>query len=120
MQDLASGSYYGGRRPEDGRIDWNWDAWRIHNLVRAVAPPYPGAHSRVGGRTLEILRTYYREDDRGESSAPELRAASGMLRLTCTDGMMLTVVDARLDGMALTPENFTQITGADCLPLAQQ
>jgi methionyl-tRNA formyltransferase len=120
MQDLASGSYYGGRRPEDGRIDWSWGAWRIHNLVRAVAPPYPGAHSRLGGRTLEILRKYYREDDRGASPAPELRAASGMLRLTCTDGMMLTVVDARLDGIALTPENFTQIAGADRLSLAQQ
>jgi methionyl-tRNA formyltransferase len=119
-QDLASGSYYGGRRPEDGRIDWSWDAWRIHNLVRAVAPPYPGAHSRIGGRTLEILRTYYREDDRGASPAPELRAANGILRLACTDGMMLTVVDARLDGIALTPENFTQIVGADRLSLAQQ
>jgi methionyl-tRNA formyltransferase len=120
MQDLASGSYYGGRRPEDGRIDWSWSAWRIHNLVRAVAPPYPGAHSRVGGRTLEILRTYYRADDHGASSASELRAASGVLRLTCTDGMMLTVVDARLDGIVLTPENFIKIAGTDRLSLAQQ
>ena len=45
-QDLSKGSYYGGRRPEDGRIDWSKSAQEIHNLVRAVAPPYPGAFSK--------------------------------------------------------------------------
>jgi methionyl-tRNA formyltransferase len=42
-QDLAAGSYYGGRTPEDGRIDWSRSAREIHDLVRAVAPPFPGA-----------------------------------------------------------------------------
>ena len=41
--DLSKGSYYGRRRPEDGRIDWSKSAQEIHNLVRAVAPPFPGA-----------------------------------------------------------------------------
>jgi methionyl-tRNA formyltransferase len=56
-QDLARGSYHGARRPEDGRIDWSKRAAEIHNLVRAVAPPYPGAFSEDGGRVLRILRT---------------------------------------------------------------
>ena len=42
-QDLSRGSYYGRRRPEDGRIDWSKSAQEIHDLVRAVAPPFPGA-----------------------------------------------------------------------------
>ena len=42
-QDITKGSYFGGRRPEDGRIDWRWPAERIYNLVRAVTEPYPGA-----------------------------------------------------------------------------
>ena len=41
--DLARGSYYGGRKKEDGRIDLTQPAEHIHNLIRAVAPPYPGA-----------------------------------------------------------------------------
>jgi UDP-4-amino-4-deoxy-L-arabinose formyltransferase/UDP-glucuronic acid dehydrogenase (UDP-4-keto-hexauronic acid decarboxylating) len=41
-QDLSLGSYFGGRRPEDGRIDWGWPATRIYNLIRAVTDPYPG------------------------------------------------------------------------------
>jgi methionyl-tRNA formyltransferase len=42
-QNLAEGSYYSGRRPEDGRIDWNKSADEIYNLIRAVTEPYPGA-----------------------------------------------------------------------------
>jgi methionyl-tRNA formyltransferase len=42
-QDISLGSYFGGRRPEDGRIDWRWPAARIYNLIRAVTDPYPGA-----------------------------------------------------------------------------
>jgi UDP-4-amino-4-deoxy-L-arabinose formyltransferase/UDP-glucuronic acid dehydrogenase (UDP-4-keto-hexauronic acid decarboxylating) len=42
-QDLNSGSYFGRRTPEDGRIDWHWSALRIYNLIRAVTEPYPGA-----------------------------------------------------------------------------
>ncbi len=56
-QDLASGSYFGGRRPEDGIIDWSRDAASIHNLVRAVAPPYPGAGRRSPAIPARVLRT---------------------------------------------------------------
>jgi methionyl-tRNA formyltransferase len=56
-QDLAHGSYHGARRPEDGRIDWSKSAAEIHNLVRAVAPPFPGAFTDEGGRRRIILRT---------------------------------------------------------------
>ncbi len=42
-QDLKAGSYYGGRHPEDGRIDWKKSANEIYNLIRGVTDPYPGA-----------------------------------------------------------------------------
>lgn len=42
-QNLEKGSYYGGRRPEDGRIDWKKPAGEIYNLIRGVTDPYPGA-----------------------------------------------------------------------------
>ena len=51
--NLAEGSYFGGRKPEDGRIDWRKSAREIHNLVRAVAPPYPGAFCD----RLKVFRT---------------------------------------------------------------
>jgi methionyl-tRNA formyltransferase len=69
-QDLSHGSYHGARRPEDGRIDWSKGAAEIHNLVRAVAPPFPGAFTEDGGSRRMILRTRLE---------PERRALPGRL-----------------------------------------
>jgi methionyl-tRNA formyltransferase len=52
--DISKGSYFGRRKPEDGRIDWRWPARRIFNLVRAVTHPYPGAFCFVGSRKLMV------------------------------------------------------------------
>jgi methionyl-tRNA formyltransferase len=46
--DLTKGSYFGGRKPEDGRIFWDKPASQIYNLIRAVTRPYPGAFGFVG------------------------------------------------------------------------
>ncbi len=69
VQDLAAGSYFGRRRPEDGRIDWNWPARRIFNLVRGVTHPYPGAFCFIGGRKLMLWEARVAHDSgtRGES-----------------------------------------------------
>lgn len=62
-QDVRQGSYFGGRRPEDGRLPRGACAQALHNLVRAVAPPYPGAFLEVLDpqnqqvRRITVLRT---------------------------------------------------------------
>jgi methionyl-tRNA formyltransferase len=53
-QDQAQASYFGGRRPEDGLIDWRQSALQVYNLMRAVTHPYPGAFTYFGGRKLFI------------------------------------------------------------------
>ncbi|MCG6879927.1 MAG: bifunctional UDP-4-amino-4-deoxy-L-arabinose formyltransferase/UDP-glucuronic acid oxidase ArnA [Deltaproteobacteria bacterium] len=50
VQDHSRASYYGGRTPADGEIDWDVSAHRIRNLVRAVTRPFPGAFSHMGDR----------------------------------------------------------------------
>jgi methionyl-tRNA formyltransferase len=54
---LANGSYFGGRKPEDGRIQWSQDALQVHNLIRAVAPPYPGAFTDWQGARMVIAKS---------------------------------------------------------------
>jgi UDP-4-amino-4-deoxy-L-arabinose formyltransferase/UDP-glucuronic acid dehydrogenase (UDP-4-keto-hexauronic acid decarboxylating) len=54
-QNLAEGSYYGGRRPEDGRIDWKKSADEIYNLIRAVTEPYPGAFALLNNDEKIII-----------------------------------------------------------------
>ncbi len=55
-QDEAQATYFGGRGPEDGRIDWRQPARRIADLVRAVAKPYPGAFTGFGARRLMVWK----------------------------------------------------------------
>lgn len=52
--DLAKGSYFGGRKPEDGQINWQQTGQQVYNLHRAVAPPYPGAYTDCGGHRFII------------------------------------------------------------------
>ncbi len=52
--DVAKGSYFGGRRPADGRIQWQRSAVEIYNLIRGVTHPYPGAFSRLQGKKVVI------------------------------------------------------------------
>jgi methionyl-tRNA formyltransferase len=54
--NLSQGSYFSGRKPEDGRIDWTKPAQLVYNLYRAVAPPYPGAWTIIAGVTYVIAK----------------------------------------------------------------
>jgi len=53
-QDESQATYFGGRTPEDGRIDWTQSTEKIYNLIRAVTQPYPGAFTDVDGKKLFI------------------------------------------------------------------
>jgi methionyl-tRNA formyltransferase len=53
-QNESEATYFGGRKPEDGRIDWTQSAEKIYNLVRAVTHPYPGAFTQVAGKKLFV------------------------------------------------------------------
>jgi len=55
--ELQKGSYFGGRKPADGQIDWHQTAKQVHDLVRAVAPPYPGAFTDYEDKTMIVART---------------------------------------------------------------
>lgn len=54
VQDVSKATYFGIRKPEDGRIDWRQTALQVFNLVRAVAPPFPGAFTDASGRRFMI------------------------------------------------------------------
>jgi len=106
-QDLSRGSYFGGRRPEDGRIDLSRSAKEVHDLVRAVAPPYPGAFLDYRGARLKVLRTR-RLADAGPARAPGLRREGGRLLLDCGDGRSLEAAVIEYDGRAIDPAAFCQ------------
>jgi len=54
--DLSMGSYFGGRKPQDGLINWQASCHDVYNLYRAVAPPYPGAFTMLGEHQLVVAK----------------------------------------------------------------
>jgi methionyl-tRNA formyltransferase len=60
-------SYLPQRLPEDGAIDWSLTADQIHDFVRALRPPYPGAFSRLGDGRVFIDQVIPMDIDHGRS-----------------------------------------------------
>ncbi len=93
-QEESQVTYFGGRTPEDGRINWHQTSAQIFNLIRAVTDPYPGAFTDIGDARLMVwwaepvsVATVGRRGKPGEvlSVNPTVIAtADGSLELTRT------------------------------------
>ncbi|MGA9032517.1 MAG: formyltransferase [Sulfuricaulis sp.] len=87
-QDESQATYFGGRKPDDGHIDWHAENRQIFNLIRALTHPYPGAFTDVDGRRFFIWWAEPRPDGVGRpgqvvSIAPlRVAAGNGSLEIT--------------------------------------
>ena len=100
-QDESAATYFGGRKPEDGRIDWTRSSTEIFNLIRAVTDPYPGAFSDFGGARLMI---WWAEPAPGQSGRPGGILSVDPLVIATGDGALhLTRVEWRGDSTNLQP-----------------
>ncbi len=114
--DLTQGNYCGRRRPEDGKIDWRQGAWEIHNLIRAVAPPYPGAFCQVAAGRLCILRSHYRgEQARGKR--PQLYLEANRIFADCVAGERFEVLKCLLNNQPLTAISWAHLLQGETLAL---
>jgi methionyl-tRNA formyltransferase len=87
-QDDSQATYFGGRKPEDGRIDWTQSAERIYNLIRAVTHPYPGAFTEVGGKRLFIWQA--KQLGRGQGRPGEVLAIEPLRIATGSGSLEVT------------------------------
>ena len=54
VQDHSKASVFPKRTPNDGEINWDWDAQKIRNFIRAQTRPYPGAFTYENGKKVII------------------------------------------------------------------
>lgn len=110
--DLQAGNYFGRRRPEDGRINWTRSAWGIHNLIRAVAPPYPGAFFEYQGARLDVLLSHYCAEAAAQrDAAPRLYWHGDACYVDCSDGLRFQILRSALNGAPLTAKAMEQCFG---------
>ncbi len=107
-QDLTKGAYFGGRRAEDGIVDWQQSAQDIHNLVRAVAPPYPGAMTRLMNKPMRILQTLVAKGS--VAGRPSFFVEEGRAYAICGQGV-LRIVRFELDGCEMSAVQFAEQFG---------
>jgi methionyl-tRNA formyltransferase len=103
--NLAEGSYFGGRKPEDGRIHWEQTAQQVYNLIRAVAPPYPGAFTDVATAqgTERIIINAARRIEGTFDRAPGIYRTGSKVIGVCGDKMAVELTE-------FTPTTFDPTT----------
>lgn len=98
-----AGTYYHKRRPEDGKISWlGMSAESVHNLVRALARPYPGAFTSLGGEKVFIwaTRLLSTETFRGIPGRIVGRRDGGVVVIANDRGLLVTAAGREEGGTA--------------------
>ncbi|KAA0889723.1 formyltransferase [Oryzomonas rubra] len=106
--NLAEGAYFGGRKPADGKIDWQQSALRIYNLVRGVTHPYPGAFSHLDGRKVVIWSAWPVEGS-GEPG-----------RIVSHRPLLVGTGEGLLEVRSLQAEGGDEVTAADFMTIDEQ
>lgn len=104
-QDDAAATRFGQRKPEDGRIDWSRPAKEVHDLVRAVTHPYPGAFTDLFGPKTFVWRTRLPGLAAHDTFPGQVRAEEERLFVACGD-------DRYVELLALQPEGAEETDAA--------
>ena len=104
-QDPREGSFFTKRFPDDGRIEWNrLSAQEVHNLIRALVIPMPGAFTQFDDRRIivegskPITRIY--EGVPGRIAA---RWPSGVIVICADRGLLVTKCRSALGAVVPAP-----------------
>jgi len=100
-QDHSHATFTCKRIDEDNQIDWTACSEQIHNLIRAVTMPYPGAYTYLMGKKLRIWSAqrvfdYQNYIGRIAGRVVEVHPGKGSVVLTGDGALLLT--RAQLEG----------------------
>lgn len=90
-QDDTAATYAPKLKKEDGRIDWNEPAVKIHNKVKGFLP-WPSAYTYFDGKILKILKTEIAEDVKKPAKNGEVTAVlkhKGILVKTGKESLLI-------------------------------
>ncbi len=103
-QDESQATYFGGRKPADGEIQWFKSADEVRNLVRAVTRPYPGAYSFMGDRKCFFWSVTTVKDNGGAKPGQIITAEP--LVIACGKGAVKVESAQLANGVMMTGSQF--------------
>ena len=107
---LQEGSYFGARKPEDGKIDWQKNAQEVYNLYRAVAPPYPGAFTEISDKKYVIHQAMLASPPfRQNNQLLGLQVVDNRIYGFCGDDRAILVMKLVCNDQEVSPTDLQQI-----------
>ncbi len=89
---------FGKRGPEDGHIEWSRTAEEVHNLVRAVTHPYPGAFTDIFGGKTFLWKTKLPHLGAHDNFPGQIRMERGRLYVACEDDRYVEILRIQREG----------------------
>ncbi|MDE3022452.1 MAG: formyltransferase [Pseudomonadota bacterium] len=114
-QNQVQATYFGKRKAEDGKIDWTLGARELHNLIRAVAPPYPGAFTDIGKDHFILAKTLC-FSQKGPLAQPGFFIENENIYCQCADMGILLILKLFRNDKVLTPKEFETSYGKVLIP----
>jgi len=108
-QDDTQATLVGRRTPEDGRIQWEKPAQDIHNLVRAVTYPWPGAFAYAGTLKFIVWKTRVHSSATGAKPGTVLSAEPFMI--ACGEGALEVITGQSDNGVFMIGSQLAQSLG---------
>ncbi len=109
VQDESQATYVGRRTPDDGRLNWEQSAESLHNLVRAVSDPWPGAFGYVGTNKFIVWKSRVRHDV--AAAKPGTVMSVSPLVVACGDGALEIITGQTDKGVYMQGVQLAQSLG---------
>ncbi|HAZ5659945.1 TPA: bifunctional UDP-4-amino-4-deoxy-L-arabinose formyltransferase/UDP-glucuronic acid oxidase ArnA [Escherichia coli] len=100
---------FGRRTPDDSFLEWHKPASVLHNMVRAVADPWPGAFSYVGNQKFTVWSS--RVHPHASKALPGSVISVAPLLIACGDGALEIVTGQAGDGITMQGSQLAQTLG---------
>jgi len=108
-QNHSDATLVGRRTPDDGRINWEWPAQRVNNLVRAVTDPWPGAFAFAG--TLKFVVWKGRVHADAPQAKPGTVLSIDPFLVACGDGALEVLTGQSDNGVYMNGSQLAQSLG---------
>ncbi len=99
----AAGTYFGAREAGDEWLDWSDTSFNIHNKIRAIAHPGPGARTMMGTEPLIVWKAFF------DPASPKYLATPGRVVGRNSGGVLVKTGDSTI----LVQE--VQFSNSNCL-----
>lgn len=101
-QSDLSGTYFGGRENGDEWLDWSDSSSNLHNKIRGITRPGPGARTLLGDKEIVVWEAFC------DTTWPKYIATPGQIVGRQKDGVFIKTGDS-----TLLVRN-VQVNGGDC------